>query len=192
MGIIYQVVGLSAQVATQAAQSAEDTERLFGLDYQTLFDTAFTWVCVLILFIFLTNVLLKPMRAFLEKRRQLLDEERSRTQSDLEAVEKLKEEYEEKLDAARKDADAILSESRKASLKQEQAVLDEAKGKAAQILDKARQEARADKEASQPAVRDEVRTVASIMASQLVPHKIDTTVDDALLNEAMKAGDGTC
>lgn len=193
MGILYKVVGLSAQVATQAAQSAEETERLFGLDYQTIFDAAFTLICVFVLFLFLSNVLLKPMRKFLAKRKEKLDEQRAQAQNDLEAVEKLREEYDKKLEAANKEADAILSESRKNSLRQEQAVLDEAKEEAAKIIANAKREAKADKQASYAAVKDEVKVVASLMASQLVAKEIDTTVDDALLNEALKeVGDGLC
>lgn len=190
MGILYSVVGLSEQAATVAAQ---ETERLFGLDYQTLFDTAMTMVIVLFLYIFLSNVLIKPVRKLLDDRKAILEEQNEKARKDLDAVEKLKAEYQEKLQQADKEADVILSEARKTSLKKEQAVLDEAKKSAAQILVKAREEAAQDKKSAENLVKNEIKDVASLMASKLVTQKIDTTVSDALLDETLKkVGDETC
>lgn len=193
MGILESVAGLSMQAAAAAVQTAEETERLFGLDYQTIFDTLFTMINVLILYLFLKHVLLIPLKKFLADRKQKLDEQKEKTAQDLEAVEKLKAEYQQKLLQANKEADGILSESRQTALKKEQAVIDEAKLKAASMLADARQEARDDKKAAQASVRDEIKGVASAIAGKVTGQKIDTTVSDALLNETLKeAGDGTC
>ncbi|MDD6797859.1 MAG: ATP synthase F0 subunit B [Clostridia bacterium] len=193
MGILDSVASLSVQAATAAAQAAEETERLFGLDYQTIFDTVFTMVNVLILYLFLKYVLFIPLRKLLDERKQRINEQNAKTQSDLETVEKLKAEYQQKLQQANKEADSILSESRQAALKKEQKVLDEAKLKAASILAAARKEAKADRVAAEDSVKNEIKGVASAMAGKITGQKIDTTVSDALLNETLKkVGDGTC
>ena len=193
MGILDSVASLSVQAATAAAQAAEETERLFGLDYQTIFDTGFTMVNVLILYMFLNYVLFIPLRKLLDERKQRINEQNAKTQSDLETVEKLKAEYQQKLQQANKEADSILSESRQAALKKEQKVLDEAKLKAASILAAAREEAKADRVAAEDSVKNEIKGVASAMAGKITGQKIDTTVSDALLNETLKkVGDGTC
>ncbi|MGN0407763.1 MAG: ATP synthase F0 subunit B [Bacteroides sp.] len=193
MGILDSVASLSVQAATAAAQAAEETERLFGLDYQTIFDTVFTMVNVLILYLFLKYVLFIPLRKLLDERKQRINEQNAKTQSDLETVEKLKAEYQQKLQQANKEADSILSESRQAALKKEQKVLDEAKLKAASILAAAREEAKADRVAAEDSVKNEIKGVASAMAGKITGQKIDTTVSDALLNETLKkVGDGTC
>lgn len=193
MGILDSVASLSVQAATEAAQAAQETERLFGLDFQTIFDTVFTMVSVFILYLFLKHVLFVPLRKLLDERKQKLDEQREKTQSDLETVEKLKAEYQQKLQQANKEADSILSESRRATLKKEQIVLDEAKLKAASILATAREEAKADRAAAEDSVKNEIKGVASAMADKITGQKIDTTVSDALLNETLKkVGDGTC
>lgn len=193
MGILGYVASLSTQAATTAAQAAEETERLFGLDYQTLFDTAFTMVHILILYFFLKYVLFIPMRKLLEERKQKLSEQSQKTQNDIETAEQLKAEYQQRLQQANKEADDILSMSRKTSLKKEQEVLDEAKLKAASILETTRKEAQADKEAAEGSVKNEIKSVASAMADKITGQKIDTTVSDALLNESLgKVGDGTC
>ena len=83
MGIMSSAVGMYMQTAVvAAAQTAEETERLFGLDYQTLFDTAFTMVNVLILYVFLKYVLFIPVRKLLEERKKRLDDQNARAAAD--------------------------------------------------------------------------------------------------------------
>lgn len=191
MGIMSSAVGMYMQTAVvAAAQTAEETERLFGLDYQTLFDTAFTMVNVLILYVFLKYVLFIPVRKLLEERKKRLDDQNARAAADTAEAQKLKAEYEQRILEAGREADNILGESRREMIKKEQEVLDDAKTKAADIMSVARSEASKDFEAAQSSVRDEVKDIASAMAARVTNHKVDRPVDDALLNEALKEAGG--
>ncbi|MCI6021595.1 MAG: ATP synthase F0 subunit B [Clostridia bacterium] len=184
-------VGIYMQTAVvAAAQTAEETERLFGLDYQTLFDTAFTMVNVLILYVFLKYVLFIPVRKLLEERKKRLDDQNARAAADTAEAQKLKAEYEQRILEANREADNILGESRREMIKKEQEVLDDAKTKAADIMSVARSEASKDFEAAQSSVRDEVKDIASAMAARVTNQKVDKPVDDALLNEALKEAGG--
>lgn len=191
MGIMSSAVGMYMQTAVvAAAQTAEETERLFGLDYQTLFDTAFTMVNVLILYVFLKYVLFIPVRKLLEERKKRLDDQNSRAAADTAEAQKLKAEYEQRILEAGREADNILGESRREMIKKEQEVLDDAKTRAADIMSAARSEASKDFEAAQSSVRDEVKDIASAMAARVTNQKVDRPVDDALLNEALKEAGG--
>lgn len=191
MGIMSSAVGMYMQTAVvAAAQTAEETERLFGLDYQTLFDTAFTMVNVLILYVFLKYVLFIPVRKLLEERKKRLDDQNARAAADTAEAQKLKAEYEQRILEVGREADNILGESRREMIKKEQEVLDDAKTKAADIMSAARSEASKDFEAAQSSVRDEVKDIASAMAARVTNHKVDRPVDDALLNEALKEAGG--
>ncbi len=191
MGIMSSAVGIYMQTAVvAAAQTAEETERLFGLDYQTLFDTAFTMVNVLILYVFLKYVLFIPVRKLLEERKKRLDDQNARAAADTAEAQKLKAEYEQRILEANREADNILGESRREMIKKEQEVLDDAKTKAADIMSVARSEASKDFEAAQSSVRDEVKDIASAMAARVTNQKVDKPVDDALLNEALKEAGG--
>ena len=191
MGIMSSAVGMYMQTAVvAAAQTAEETERLFGLDYQTLFDTAFTMVNVLILYVFLKYVLFIPVRKLLEERKKRLDDQNSRAAADTAEAQKLKAEYEQRILEAGREADNILGESRREMIKKEQEVLDNAKTRAADIMSAARSEASKDFEAAQSSVRDEVKDIASAMAARVTNQKVDRPVDDALLNEALKEAGG--
>lgn len=191
MEIMSSAVGMYMQTAVvAAAQTAEETERLFGLDYQTLFDTAFTMVNVLILYVFLKYVLFIPVRKLLEERKKRLDDQNARAAADTAEAQKLKAEYEQRILEAGREADNILGESRREMIKKEQEVLDDAKTKAADIMSAARSEASKDFEAAQSSVRDEVKDIASAMAARVTNQKVDRPVDDALLNEALKEAGG--
>ena len=191
MGIMSSAVGMYMQTAVvAAAQTAEETERLFGLDYQTLFDTAFTMVNVLILYVFLKYVLFIPVRKMLEERKKRLDDQNARAAADTAEAQKLKAEYEQRILEAGREADNILGESRREMIKKEQEVLDDAKTRAADIMSAARSEASKDFEAAQSSVRDEVKDIASAMAARVTNQKVDRPVDDALLNEALKEAGG--
>ncbi len=191
MGIMSSAVGMYMQTAVvAAAQTAEETERLFGLDYQTLFDTAFTMVNVLILYVFLKYVLFIPVRKLLEERKKRLDDQNARAAADTAEAQKLKAEYEQRILEAGREADNILGESRREMIKKEQEVLDDAKTRAADIMSAARSEASKDFEAAQSSVRDEVKDIASAMAARVTNQKVDGPVDDALLNEALKEAGG--
>lgn len=191
MGIMSSAVGMYMQTAVvAAAQTAEETERLFGLDYQTLFDTAFTMVNVLILYVFLKYVLFIPVRKLLEERKKRLDDQNARAAADTAEAQKLKAEYEQRILEAGREADNILGESRREMIKKEQEVLDDAKTRAADIMSAARSEASKDFEAAQSSVRDEVKDIASAMVARVTNQKVDRPVDDALLNEALKEAGG--
>lgn len=191
MGIMSSAVGMYMQTAVvAAAQTAEETERLFGLDYQTLFDTAFTMVNVLILYVFLKYVLFIPVRKLLEERKKRLDDQNARVAADTAEAQKLKAEYEQRILEAGREADNILGESRREMIKKEQEVLDDAKTRAADIMSAARSEASKDFEAAQSSVRDEVKDIASAMAARVTNQKVDRPVDDALLNETLKEAGG--
>ena len=191
MGIMSSAVGMYMQTAVvAAAQTAEETERLFGLDYQTLFDTAFTMVNVLILYVFLKYVLFIPVRKLLEERKKRLDDQNARAAADTAEAQKLKAEYEQRILEAGREADNILGESSREMIKKEQEVLDDAKTRAADIMSAARSEASKDFEAAQSSVRDEVKDIASAMAARVTNQKVDRPVDDALLNEALKEAGG--
>ena len=191
MGIMSSAVGMYMQTAVvAAAQTAEETERLFGLDYQTLFDTAFTMVNVLILYVFLKYVLFIPVRKLLEERKKRLDDQNARAAADTAEAQKLEAEYEQRILEAGREADNILGESRREMIKKEQEVLDDAKTRAADIMSAARSEASKDFEAAQSSVRDEVKDIASAMAARVTNQKVDRPVDDALLNEALKEAGG--
>lgn len=111
----------------------ETSGRLFGLDYQLLFDAAITAINVFILFLLLSVILFNPVHNMLKKRQDKITSDRETANQSREEALAMKAEYEEKLKAANKEAELILSDARKTAVHNEQKIIDEAKEEAAKL-----------------------------------------------------------
>ena len=85
---------------------------LFGLDPQLLADTILLAIAVFILFIILSYLLFNPARELLEKRKQKIREDIDNAEKEKTDALALKAQYDEKLAAADKEVEAILSDAR--------------------------------------------------------------------------------
>ena len=159
-----------------------DDGRLFGLDYQLLLDAAITAFNVFVLFILLSYLLFNPVRNMLKKRQDKITSDREGAKADKAKAAELKQEYEEKLKQADKEAEAILSEARKVAM---QKIVDEAKEEAARIIARANTEAELEKQRVADEVKQQIIAVASVMASKLVAKSIDDKENDALIEETL-------
>ena len=111
---------------------------------------------------------------------------------DKEEAQKLKSEYNNKLVNVEKEADEILSASRKKALKRENQIVDEAKEEAARIVQRANKEAELEKSKVKDEIKKEMITVAREMAGKLVEVSIDDAKQDSLIDETLKEmGDST-
>ena len=71
-------------------------------------------------------------------------------------------------------------------------MIDEAKQEAARIIQHANEEARLEKSRVMDEVKQEMITVASMMAAKIVASSIDTTIQNTLVEQTLKEmGDST-
>ncbi len=110
------------------------TGRIFGLDSQLLFDVLIQGCAVFLLFIFLSYILINPVRKVLENRQEKVKNDLESAAKDREDAAKLKTEYDEKLQNADAEADEILTAARKKAVKNEENIVAEAKEEAARII----------------------------------------------------------
>ena len=150
-------------------------DRLFGLDVQLLFDAFVLFVVIMIMYAIMSRLFFKPVRAFLEQRKQAVAADRDEAQQLQEAAEVSKAAYEEKLKAVHKEAEEILSASRKAAMKQQDAIIDQAKSEASAIME---QRIKAD-------VRKEMCGLALAMTGRFAD-QADPQRGEVLLEEALK------
>lgn len=193
MVLLSKILTLAAEAdAAVTAAAAEETERLFGLDYQTLFDTAITALNVFIVFILLSYILFNPVRDMLDKRQEKITGDRESAKSDKEAAQAFKTEYEGKLKDINKEADMILSEARKKALQREESIINDAKAEAARIIERANHEAELEKKRVADEVKQEMITIAAAMATKAVADSVDVKVSDALIEQTLnEMGDET-
>jgi F-type H+-transporting ATPase subunit b len=158
---------------------------LFGLDYQLLLDATITAVNVFILFILLSYILFKPVRAMLKKRQDKITSDRETAKTDKADALALKQEYEEKIKAADKEAEGILSEARKVAKHNEAKIVDEAKAEAARIIERANTEAELEKQKCADEVKQQIIAVAQLMAAKVVANSLTEADNQALLEQTL-------
>lgn len=167
-------------------------DRLFGLDMQLIMDALQMAASVFVLFLLASYLLFNPVRKLLKDRQEGIQKNISDAEADKEDAAALKAEYEERLKHVSKEAEQILGEARQKALKNEARIIDEAKEEAARIIKRANEEAVLEKKRAMDDVKQEMISIASLMAAKVVQASIDTTIQDTLVDETLKEiGDST-
>ena len=161
-------------------------ERLIGFDAQLLYDMFWTALNIFILFFGMSYLLFNPARDMLERRRQKIAGELADAANDKEAAAVMKAEYEKKLKEVSKEADAILEEARRKAKIRESEIIEEARAEAARIVERGNREVELERKKALDDMKQEIVSIASLMAGKVVAASIDTTVQDALIEETVK------
>lgn len=166
--------------------------RLFTLDAQFLFDTVVLALSMLVLFTALSYILFNPVRDLLEKRKQRIAEEQETAKKEKKEAIAYKEEYDQKLQNVNKEAEEILSAARKKAMKNENKIVAEAKEEAARMIARANTEIELEKKQALDDIKQEVITLASMMAEKMVTASMDANVQESLIDDTLKEmGDST-
>ena len=166
--------------------------RVFGLDPQLLADALITMLAVFTMFVLLSYLLFNPAREFLKKRQDKIQEDLDHAEQEREEGEAFKAEYDERLRKADEEAEEILSESRQKALRHQDEVIASAKDEAKRIMARAEQEAALEKTKVRDQVKQEMISVATVMAGKFVASSMDPAKQDALIDETLKEmGDTT-
>lgn len=161
-------------------------DRLIGFDPQFLHDAVLTGINIFILFFALSYLLFNPVRDVLEKRRKKIADELDKAAGDMADASALKEEYEAKLKNVDKEAEDILEAARKKAKTRETEILDEARAEAARIIERANREIELEKKKAIDDLKQEVVSIAALMAEKAVGNSIDVRIQDALIDETLK------
>jgi F-type H+-transporting ATPase subunit b len=161
-------------------------ERLIGFDPQLLSEAFWTAINIFILFFGLSYLLFNPVRDVLEKRKQKIAGELADAASDKEEAAAMKAEYENRLKEVSKEADAILEEARRKGKAREAEIIEEAKAEAARIVERGNREVELERKKALDEMKQEIVSIASLMAGKVVAASIDTTVQDELIEETLK------
>lgn len=160
--------------------------RLFDLDWQLLADSCLMIIAIFVLFLALSYFLFNPARKFLNDRKEKIRGELEEAKDNQEKAAELKAQYEAKLKDIDKEAEDILSDARRRALQNEERIVTQAKEEATRILARAQEEARLEKQKMSDEIKQEIVSVASVMAGKLVGASIDTTRQNSLIEETLK------
>lgn len=184
--------GMKIMSTVLLAVEEETYSRLFGLDMQLLVDAAITALAVFTLFLFLSKFLFNPVRELLEKRQEKITQDLETAEQAKKDTIQIKEEYEDKLKNVQKEAESILSDTRKKALQQEREIVEEAKVEAQRIRVRADKDIELEKKKVKDDVKQEMIAIASAMASKIVQTSISEEQQAELIEETLKEmGDST-
>lgn len=167
-------------------------ERLFDLDLQLLADATLTAISVFVLFLLASYLLFNPARELLKKRQDKIKDDIDTANKDKEEAAALKADYDAKIKDIQKESEEILSEARKKAKANEAQIIAEAKEEANRIIKNAENEALLEKQRAYDEMKQEMISIASLMAGKVVAQSIDTTIQESLIEETLKeVGDKT-
>lgn len=160
--------------------------RLFDLDLQLLADSVLTIIAVMALVFAMSYFLFDPVRKLMEDRQRLIAADIENAAKDKEDAALLKEQYDDKLKQVDKEAEEILSEARKKALKNEARIVEEAKLEAARIMERTSEEIELEKKRALDDVKQEIISVATVMAGKVISSNMDVSVQESLVDETLK------
>ena len=85
-----------------------------------------------------------------------------------------------------KEADALLEEARKKGKAKEAEIIQEAKAEAARIVERGNREVELERKKALDDMKQEIVSIASLMAEKVVASSIDMKVQDELIEETLK------
>ena len=161
-------------------------ERLVNLDPQLLHDTILLAIAVFVLFTLMSYLLFNPVRKMLEDRKEWIKNDIDSAAADKKDAAETKAQYEARLQNVEKEAEAILAEARQKAMKNEARIVEEAREEAARIIQRANEEAALEKKRVLDEMKQEMISIASLMAGKVVSASIDTTIQNTLVDETLK------
>ena len=166
--------------------------RLFNLDAQLIHDAIFLMISMLVMFTLLSYFLFDPVRNFLKKRQEKVQNDINEAAKDKEDARLLRMEYEAKLKDVHQEAEVILSEARKKALKNEAKIIEEAKEEALRIIARANAQIELERKKAAEDMKKEMVEIASLMAERAVRGAVNVKLEDTLIEETLREmGEGT-
>ena len=160
-------------------------DRLFAFDAQFIQDVIIMGINLFILFFALSYLIFNPARNVMKKRRERIASDIETAKKDKEDAIALKTDYEGKLTNINQEAEDILNAARKKALKQEEEILARAKAEAALVMARANTEIELEKKKAVDGMKQEMITIASMMAGKVVSASMNAQIQDELVDETL-------
>lgn len=141
---------------------------------------------IVILYYLLRRFLYRPLVEFMEKRRSGIQNDITEAERLRKEAEELKEHYEERINAARKEASEILEKATRESREIIAAGRQKAREESEQILEKARRDLELEKNKVFKELHDEVALISVQIAERILEKEIDLQAQRELVDRYIK------
>lgn len=159
--------------------------RVFGLDMQTLISIGIQLLNAIILALALGYILYQPVKDFLQKRTEKIQNEIDKANATMAKANELIADYNTKLKNINKERMEILEAARLKAADESKIILQEAKQEAYEIKKRSLESIAEDKKRLQEETRLYIIELASFMAKKYITQNIDDETQDKLFEEAI-------
>ena len=159
--------------------------RVFGLDTQTLIDIGIQLFNGILLAVILGFVLYNPVKEFMQKRTDRIQEKLDDSDATMLTATNLIEEYEAKIEDINQERLVILEEARVKADEESELIRQEAREEAEETKRRLQESMRAEKERMQDESRIYIIEMASLMAEKHVAQTINDEDQDRLFEDAL-------
>lgn len=159
--------------------------RVFGLDLQTLISIGIQLLNAIILAIALSYILYKPVKKFMQKRTDKIQNKIDEADAAMAKANELIAQYKEKLKRADKESDEILEAARLKALDESKIILEEARREAYEIKKRSMDSVLEDKERLKEETRLHIIELSSLIAQKYITQNINDETQDKLLEKAI-------
>lgn len=171
--------------ATHILFSAVPDGRVFGLDQQTLISILIQLLNACILAVVLGLILYKPVQQYMKKRTDRIGGQIKDAQSKMSDANKVKAEYEKKLQEIDTQRIKILDAAKADAAKQGKAIIEEARKQAKAIKQHAEESISGERQRLKKETKQHIIEVSALMATKFVSRSIDSETQDKLFEETI-------
>jgi F-type H+-transporting ATPase subunit b len=143
----------------------------------------FTWVNLIILFLLLKKFLFKPVNKVIDERAEEIENSYKQAADTKNEAQSMKNEYEQKLLAAKDEAEGIIKSAVEAANRRSDSIVGEANEQARHIMEKSQKQIEQDKKNAIDSARGDIASMAVDVAEKLIGKKLDETDDEKLISD---------
>jgi len=146
---------------------------------------------LVILYLIVKKFLFKPVKRVLEQRQQAVDDRYAEADAAKAAAQADRTRWEEKLQTADAEADALIAEAKKKGQHQEQRIVSDAREQAEEILRRAKTDADLERQKAQADIKQEIVDVSALLAAKMLNREISPADHKQLIDSVLDTmGDG--
>ncbi len=145
-----------------------------------------TFVNILVLFLFFKKFLFKPVTEMMEKRTQVIEDSLQEAEITKAEALSLKNDYQEELRHAGEEAAQIMNEAREKAASEYNRQIKESKEEAARIMQEAGKTIELEKQKSIQNAQSEIAGIAMLAASKIIGKNLDDNTNKQFLGDFLK------
>lgn len=142
-----------------------------------------TLISVFILYLILNKFLYTPVVGFLEKRKSNIQDDIDKSKELKAEAEKLKLDYESRIDMAEKERQEILESARKRGDELKEEIIQEARKEGEAIVERARRDIEREREVAFQDIRSQVGELSILMASKIMEEELSEKKQGKLIDK---------